>query len=299
MPDQKKKYIGRFAPSPTGPLHFGSIVAALSSYLDAKHNDGKWLVRMDDLDVLREQKGANELILSALEVLGLHWDESVVYQSRRLEAYKDAEQQLKSKDLLYRCYCSRKLVAGKPYSGTCREVPYENDRQFAIRILTEEDIFVLYDLIQTEFSQNLYSEVGDFIIKRADGLFSYHLAVAVDDAYQNITHVVRGADLMDSTPRQIYLQQLLGFETPVYAHLPVATSRPGEKISKQHGAEDVNLNNHPVSILFDTLVFLGQKPETELLKSSVEEIIQWGISNWSLKKIPGTFEIMAPTKFLT
>ena len=224
MPESSSNYIGRFAPTPSGPLHFGSIVAALGSYLDAKSNKGRWLLRIDDLDTPRVQAGANEIILHALEKLGMHWDGNILYQSQRQQAYEEAQQLLQSKGLLFPCYCSRKQVKGKRYPGTCRGQQQKTDQQYAIRILTESATYTLHDLIQPDYSQNLSEETGDFIIRRADQLYAYHLAVVVDDAYQDISHNVRGADLMGSCPRQIFLQQQLGLVTPIYAHLPVAIS---------------------------------------------------------------------------
>ena len=293
----KTTYVGRFSPSPTGPLHFGSIIAAWGSYLDARHHNGEWLLRMDDLDTPRIQTGADDKILYALETLGMQWDGSVVYQSHRHEAYREAERRLQSRALLFPCYCSRKLVKGKPYPGTCRQTKLKLDRQHAIRIRTEPGIYTLHDLIQTEYAQNLHDDVGDFIIKRADGLYAYHLAVALDDAYQEITHIVRGVDLMDSTPRQIYLQQQLGLATPVYAHLPLAVSQSGQKICKQFNAKDVLLINQPANILFNCLDFLGQKPESGLLQASVNEVIKWGIENWQISEVPKLANITAPEKY--
>ena len=297
MPRSTQKYVGRFAPSPTGPLHFGSIVAALGSYLDARSHNGLWLLRVDDLDTPRVQPGANDEILYALEQMALDWDESILYQSQRQEAYIEAAKKLKVQELLYHCYCSRKIVGGLPYPGTCRQAEENQNKQHAVRIRTEPKKYSLLDLIQGQYSQNLYEEVGDFIIKRSDGIYAYHLAVAVDDAFQGITHVVRGADLLESTPRQIYLQQQLNLETPVYAHLPVAVSKTGQKISKQGHAKDVNLQSQPARILFDALKLLGQKPEMSLLGASVEEVIHWGIENWKLIEVPKVINIVAPEEF--
>ncbi len=297
MPSDNTKYVGRFAPSPTGPLHFGSIIAALASYLDARHNGGKWLLRMDDLDTPRVKTGADNKILYTLEALGMHWDGDILYQSQRHNAYREAEYFLESRDLLFPCYCSRRLVGGLPYPGTCRKAKLNTDRQHALRLKTESELCVLYDLIQPDYSQNLHEETGDFIIKRADGIYAYHLAVALDDAYQNITHVVRGADLMESTPRQIYLQKILGLPTPIYAHLPLAVSQSGQKISKQSGAEDVLLKNQPASILLSCLEFLGQGTETGLLQASVAEVIHWGTANWNLAKVPKLAAITVPEMF--
>jgi glutamyl-Q tRNA(Asp) synthetase len=297
MSSSTQQYIGRFAPSPSGPLHFGSIIAALGSYLDAKYHKGEWLVRIDDIDTPRVQTGASDEILFSLDSLGLHWDGNILYQSQRNDAYREAEDLLQSKDLLYRCYCPRKLVRGKPYPGTCRQIRKPVDKQYAIRVKTRPGICCLPDLIQGQYSQNLSRDVGDFIIKRSVGLYAYHLAVAVDDAYQHITHVVRGADLLDSTPRQIYLQQELDLVTPIYAHFPVAVNQSGEKISKQNKAENVMLQNRPANILYQCLEFLGQEPEPVLLQASVDEVLNWGIANWKLSKIPGVASIDTADKF--
>jgi len=297
MPRSATAYVGRFAPSPTGPLHFGSIVAAFGSYLDARHKKGKWLLRIDDLDIPRLQAGATDKILLALEKFELHWDGEIIYQSQRHAAYQAAEHTLKSSNLLFPCYCPRKFVTGKRYPGTCRQKRLDADRQHAIRIKAGADIYTVDDLIQPEFSQNLQEDVGDFILKRADGLYAYHLAVALDDAYQGVTHVVRGVDLMDSTPRQIYLQQQLGLTTPVYAHLPLAVSPSGQKISKLTMAEDVLLLARPATILFNCLQFLGQNPQDGLLQASLNEIIDWGIANWQLSNVPKLRTITAPALF--
>ncbi|MFT5349929.1 MAG: glutamyl-Q tRNA(Asp) synthetase [Planctomycetota bacterium] len=297
MSRSNTNYVGRFAPSPTGPLHFGSIVASLGSYLDAKYNKGTWLLRIDDLDMPRVESGAVERILYALDNLGMHWDGSVVYQSRRFEAYQEAEHVLESRDLLYRCYCSRKLIGGKPYPGTCRKKNSDMAGQYAIRIKTDRELYTLHDQIQPEYTQNLFKDIGDFIVKRADGLYAYHLAVALDDAYQKVSHIVRGADLMDSSPRQMYLQKQLSLPTPIYAHLPVALSLSGHKISKQAKAVDVLLHNQPTTILVNCLSFLGQNPDKSLLESSVDEVIQWGIENWKFSTIPRMEAITAPVNF--
>ena len=295
----KQQYIGRFAPSPTGSLHFGSILAALASYLDAKRNNGLWLLRIDDLDTPRLEPGADARILAGLEKLGMQWDGDVLYQSQRHEAYSDAINQLKSKELLYNCHCTRKLVAGKPYSGTCSQLSLGTERQYAVRVKTEAEPCILHDLIQPDFKQNLNKDVGDFIVKRSDGLYAYHLAVVLDDAYQQISHIIRGADLMDSTPRQIYLQKMLGLKTPLYAHFPVATDLYGAKISKQFGAIDVLSTNQPTAILFNALNFLNQKPDSNLLGATVDDVIQWGRENWILSNVPKLPAIIAPEEFLS
>jgi len=276
---------GRFAPSPTGPLHFGSVVAAVASYMQAKNQGGKWLVRMDDVDSPRNQAGADASILKTLEILGLHWDDEVLFQSNRQEAYLHTLSILSDKRLVYRCTCTRKQLQGNAYPGTCRHKAHGHDQQHSLRIITNQSLIKFNDEIQGHFQQILETEIGDFIVHRADGLVAYHIATVVDDAYQGITEIIRGADLLDSTPRQIYLQQILNYPMPSYAHLPVVVDDHGYKLSKQHHARPIN-DNEPAQILFTALNFLGQHPDNELLQGNVDEIIQWGIKNWSMHKIP-------------
>ncbi|MDO8811398.1 MAG: tRNA glutamyl-Q(34) synthetase GluQRS [Gallionella sp.] len=280
-------YRGRFAPSPTGPLHFGSLVAAIGSYLDAKHHNETWLVRMEDLDVPRCVPGAADGILHTLETFGLHWDEPVIYQSLRAAAYEEALQQLQALGAVYPCACTRKEIAdsalhgidGQIYPGTCRNgVPAGREGR-AWRVCTDDHPVGFDDALQGHISQRLESEIGDFVVKRADGLFAYQLAVVVDDAFQGITHVVRGADLLCSTPRQIYLQRLLGLPTPAYLHLPIAVNAQGEKLSKQTLAQPVEKYN-AAATLFDALIFLHQQPPVELQSGNVEQILNWAIANW-------------------
>ena len=276
---------GRFAPSPTGPLHFGSVVAAVASYMQAKSQHGKWLVRMDDIDTPRNQAGADISILKSLEILGLSWDDKILFQSHRQEAYQEALDLLSDKNLLYRCTCTRKQLQGKAYPGTCRDKGHNPDQQHALRVLSNQEAINLNDEIQGQFQQNLETEVGDFIVHRADGLVAYHIATVVDDAWQNITEIVRGADLLDSTPRQIYLQKTLDYHMPIYSHLPVAVNKQGYKLSKQYHAKPID-DEDPVTTLILALDFLGQQPDKLLAQENVEEIIQWGIKHWSLEKIP-------------
>jgi glutamyl-Q tRNA(Asp) synthetase len=280
-------YRGRFAPSPTGPLHFGSLVAAVGSYLDAKHHQGNWLVRIEDLDTPRTVKGAADEILGALEAYGLHWDEGIIYQSQRTTAYAEAFQRLKQAGALYPCACSRKEIADSAlqrgdelvYPGTCRNGVAQGKTARAWRLRVNGTTINFADKLQGNISQALAKEVGDFVLLRADGLFSYQLAVVVDDAFQGITHVVRGADLLYSTPRQIYLQRLLGLATPDYMHLPVAVNAQGEKLSKQTLAQPVGKHS-AVSTLFDALVFLGQQPPAEFRFSAIEQTLAWAAANW-------------------
>jgi len=280
-------YRGRFAPSPTGPLHFGSLVAAVGSYLDAKHHQGKWLVRIEDLDTPRTVKGAADEILGALEACGLHWDEEIIYQSQRTAAYEAAFHLLKEAGAVYPCACSRKEIAdsalhrgdGSVYPGTCRNgIPGGREGR-AWRVRVNDTTINLIDRLQGNIAQNLATEAGDFVVLRADGLFAYQLAVVLDDAAQGITDVVRGADLLYSTPRQIYLQRLLGLTTPAYMHLPVAVDAQGEKLGKQTHARPAGKNN-AASTLFAALVFLRQQPPAELRLGKVEEMLGWAIANW-------------------
>jgi len=277
--------IGRFAPSPTGPLHFGSVIAAVASYMQAKSQNGQWLVRMDDIDTPRNQAGADTAILTSLEILGLHWDNKVLFQTNRQEAYQDALTLLSEKSLLYRCTCTRKQLQGNAYPGTCRNKSHDPEQQHALRVITNQQAIKIDDEIQGQFQQNLETETGDFIVHRADDLVAYHIATVVDDAYQGITEIIRGADLLDSTPRQIYLQQLLNYPIPTYAHTPVAVDKQGYKLSKQYHAPPID-DTEPVATLILALDFLGQHPKKSLAKENVEEIIQWGVKHWSLDKIP-------------
>jgi glutamyl-Q tRNA(Asp) synthetase len=288
------QYRGRFAPSPTGPLHFGSLVAAVGSCLDAKHHQGKWLVRIEDLDTPRTVDGAADDILRTLEAYGLHWDEEIIYQSQRTAAYEDAFHRLKKAAMVYPCACSRKEIADSMlqrgneliYPGTCRDgLPFDKAAR-TWRVRVDEARIGFADRIQGSVTQYLATEVGDFVVKRADGLFAYQLAVVVDDVYQGITDVVRGADLLYSTPRQIYLQQLLGIRTPAYMHLPVVVNAQGEKLSKQTLARPVE-NNNAASTLVDALVFLRQQPPLELRLSKIEQISAWAISNWQPSSLLG------------
>ena len=284
---------GRFAPSPSGPLHFGSLVAALGSFMMARSEGGRWLLRIEDIDTPRVVPGAADAILHTLEAFGLCWDGPVTYQSHRLPYYKDALSRLLAAGLAYPCSCSRQEVARtatKPlgtlvYPGTCRHGPLRLDQLTAIRLRTDARIICFHDLLQGFYSQCLETAVGDFLIRRADGLFTYQLAVVVDDAAQGITQVVRGSDLLESTPRQIYLQHLLGLPTPGYHHLLVAVDRFGYKLSKQTQAEPVNYRQ-PAPSLLAALRFLGQNPPPELAATRLDEVWSWALANWRPERIP-------------
>ena len=291
-------YRGRFAPSPTGPLHFGSLVAAVGSYLDAKHNNGTWLVRIEDLDTQRTVKGAADDILRALESHGLCWNEAIVYQSQRTAAYQTAFEQLRSNNMLYPCACSRKEIADSAlhhgdelvYPGTCRNGLPRGKTARAWRVRVDDARIEFTDGLQGNIAQNLASEIGDFVVLRADGLFAYQLAVVVDDAAQGITHMVRGADLLTSTTRQIYLQQLLGLTTPAYTHLPIAVNAQGEKLSKQTLAAPVDTNN-PVATLLRALTFLQQEPPAKLCGCDLNSVLDWAIAHWDKSRLNGVMQI--------
>jgi len=287
-------YIGRFAPSPTGPLHFGSLVAAVASYCDARKNHGKWLVRMENLDRPREVKGAADTILHQLESFGFEWDGHVLYQSQRDSFYNDALEILKAKQLIYPCTCTRKEIndssitfgiEGVIYPGTCLQHPIKSNAAIAWRIKTDDSNISFKDAIQGEISQTLNTDIGDFILKRADGLFAYQLAVVVDDAAQGITHIVRGADLLDSTPRQIYLQKQLNYLQPQYAHIPVASNSAGEKLSKQTLAQPI-IDSNAYQLIYEALLFLGQHPPLAIKNATLDEMWRWACSNWQLASIP-------------
>lgn len=293
-------YRGRFAPSPTGPLHFGSLVTAVGSYLDAKANRGVWLVRMEDLDQPRTVPGAADEILRALEALGMVRDETVLYQSARDDAYAAALAKLKKHKLVYPCACSRREIAdsavsgidGPVYTGTCRKGLLAGRATRAERVLTDGTRIEFRDAIQGRVSHNIERQIGDFVLKRADGLYAYQLAVVVDDAMQGITDVVRGADLLDSTPRQMYLQQLLGLATPRYAHLPVAVNVVGEKLSKQTLAAPIDTAN-PVPMLNAALAFLGQD-SIDCAPQDTDAFWKRAIAGWRLARVPHARSAHAP-----
>jgi glutamyl-Q tRNA(Asp) synthetase len=292
------RYCGRFAPSPTGALHIGSVIAALGSYLEAKTRHGLWRVRMEDIDPPREIPGAADDILRTLEACHLFWDGPVLYQSTRSEAYAAALEQLKRNGHTYECACSRKDIALateqhaglEVYPGTCRNGPSSARVPRALRIRVSNEPLRFTDALQGEYVQQLEQAVGDFVIRRTDGLFAYQLAVVVDDAWQGITDVVRGADLLDNTPRQIHLQRLLKLPTPHYLHLPVATNAQHEKLSKQTHAGAVT-TDQAGSALCKALHFLGQTPPQALERESPAAIMAWALQNWSIEAIPRRFSL--------
>jgi glutamyl-Q tRNA(Asp) synthetase len=284
-------YVGRFAPSPTGPLHFGSLLAATASYLQARHLGGRWLLRIEDIDPPREQPDAARRIVEALECYGFEWDGPVIYQSGSQAAHAAALQRLLDDGHAYRCGCSRSDLADAPrgplgiiYPGTCRTGTTASET--AIRVRTDDSLIGFIDGLQGAQQEQLESESGDFVVWRRDGLVAYHLAVVVDDHEQGITEIVRGIDLMDSTCRQIWLQQLLGFRTPSYVHIPVASHADGQKLSKLTGASAVSLGR-PQEVLVQVLAALGQRPPGDLGASALDEIWAWAIGNWRIDVLAG------------
>jgi len=277
-------YVGRFAPSPTGALHFGSLLAALASWLDARRAGGRWLVRLEDLDSPRVMPGAADAILRQLQTIGLKWDGPVVYQSARTDRYREDLQRLAAH--CYPCACTRReledsalaIDGSRIYPGTCRSGLSEGKTARALRLRTGDEPIQFVDRVQGAISQSLRRDVGDFVVQRADGQFAYQLAVVVDDAAQGVTDVVRGADLLDSTTRQIHLQRLLGYTTPRYLHLPVAANAQGDKLSKQTKAADACAADVPAA-----LRFLGMDPPAGL---AARELLGWATGHWDPSRIP-------------
>ncbi len=273
-------------------MHLGSLVAALGSYLEARSRNGRWLVRVEDLDPPREVPGAADQILSALDAFGFEWDGSVQFQSRRQAAYDEAIETLLSGGFAYLCECSRKEVAragipgaeGPVYPGTCRGTALKKRQRRSVRVLTQGCRIGFTDRLQGKIVQALEQHIGDFVICRADGLTAYQLAVVVDDAWQGITDVVRGLDLLQSTPRQIHLQRLLGLQSPRYAHLPLVLDNAGRKLSKQDRAAPVRQED-PLRALLTAYRFLGQTAPPEPI-GTLREFWQWSLEHWDPSRIP-------------
>lgn len=288
-------YRGRFAPSPTGPLHFGSLVAAVGSYLEARTRGGEWLLRIEDIDEPRTVPGAADGILRTLDAFGFEWDGEVVVQSRRHDLYHAALMRLQLAGDVYPCACSRSEIAaattrksvdgGLLYPGTCRAGLAEGKAARAWRMRVPDREFRFVDGVQGETQQNLARDVGDFVLFRADGLFAYQLAVVVDDALQGINAVVRGVDLLDSTARQMWLQERLGLPTPIYAHLPVVVNAAGEKLSKQTLATPIDPTDGNTALIA-ALRFLGHPLPPELAGAPRPELWGWATSHWSLARVP-------------
>lgn len=293
MPASTSTYRGRFAPSPTGPLHLGSLIAALASYLDARHNGGLWLMRMEDLDPPREEPGAAQSILRSLSDHGLRWDEDTLWQSLRSDAYNEALQQLSQQQQLFRCDCTRATLGpGGACGGRCLPRQPEVTKPYALRLMVATDSVVEFtDLLQGTVREAVGAQLPDFVLRRKDALYAYQLAVVVDDAYQGITHVVRGSDLLESTGRQIYLQQQLGLPRPHYSHLPVITNEQGQKFSKQNHAPALLPDRAPEN-LRKALAFLCQSPPPPGL-TQCSEILEFATRHWSTGNIPRALSIAA------
>ena len=303
LPAPSAPYRGRFAPSPTGPLHFGSLVAALGSYLDARAQGGEWLLRIEDVDAPRTVPGAEASILNTLEALGFTWDGPVVRQSERLDVYHGALVRLQAEGLVYPCACTRSEIAARTseasvdggllYPGTCRAGLPAGVAARAWRLRVPDREFAFVDRVQGAHRQNLEREVGDFILLRADGQYAYQLAVVVDDALQGVNAVVRGVDLLDSTPRQMWLQECLGVPTPTYAHLPVAVNAVGEKLSKQTRAPAVDPRQGS-RVLAEVMRFLGFDVPAGLRQAPLPEFWVWAQAAGSVAGVPKVRAIHLP-----
>ncbi|MEO9386613.1 tRNA glutamyl-Q(34) synthetase GluQRS [Chromobacterium phragmitis] len=284
-------YRGRFAPSPTGLLHAGSLSTAVGSYLEARSRGGQWLLRMEDLDPPREVPGAADDILRTLEAFGFEWDGEVGYQSRRHDLYRAALERLIASGHAYACCCTRKEIAalarrgldGYVYPGTCRHGCPEGREGRAWRLAVAEGERVVDDRLQGEYRQDLARDIGDFVLLRADGFWAYQLAVVVDDADQGVTDIVRGSDLLVSTPRQLAVYEALGLSAPGYCHLPVLTNAAGEKLSKQTLAPAISADA-AASQLGTALALLGHAPPADC--AGLDELWRWAVANWSLSRVP-------------
>ncbi len=297
-------YRGRFAPSPTGPLHFGSLLAAVGSWLDARAAGGQWLMRVEDLDPPREPPAAAGEILRALEAFGLWWDGEVLFQSQRQDAYQEALARLAAAGWTYPCACSRKDIetanqqlgrlGARIYPGTCRNRPAAAaGASRIIRLRTPAELVEFDDRLQGRFGQHLHNEVGDFVLRRREGYIAYQLAVVIDDHHQGITDVVRGIDLLDSTPRQLLLQQRLGLPAPRYMHLPVVTRPDGEKLSKQTGAAGISASYAP-QLAWQALVSLQHEPPRELYGAAPAQLWNWALDQWQPNRLAGVRSIPEP-----
>ena len=280
-------YKGRFAPSPTGPLHFGSLITAVASYCDAKANQGKWIVRIEDTDIPRIYPDSEQHILKCLDAFEFESDVEIIYQRNRLDLYHAAIEQLKQKQLVYACECTRKMLGSNHiYLGTCREKHLDFTNQ-AIRVKVSDQNICFQDRLQGQHCSNLITDLGDFVLKRRDGIINYQLAVVVDDYLQGITHVVRGADLLDNTERQIWLGQLLGYPQLEYMHLPLAMNAQGQKLSKQNLAQALDIQYAP-ELLSQAISALGQ-PSIEI--DQPHKMLTQAITQWDIRLIPKGTEI--------
>jgi glutamyl-Q tRNA(Asp) synthetase len=283
--------VGRFAPTPSGDLHLGSLYTAAASYLDARAHRGRWLLRIEDLDAPRAVPGAAMRIIATLQRFGFEWDGDIVRQSDRIEHYRAALQDLRDRGLTFECTCSRsQLQDEQNYPGTCRTLARQPGADTATRLRVGPEFVTFTDEIQGTYRQNVAAAVGDLLIKRRDQVFAYLLAVVVDDAAQGINHVVRGADLLDNTPRQIYLQRCLHLSTPRYAHVPVLTEADGTKLAKSRRSVRVD-SAAPAVQLLSVFLLLGMQPPAELRNAALDSIWQWGIANWNKNAVPNRLNL--------
>ncbi|MCU4334423.1 tRNA glutamyl-Q(34) synthetase GluQRS [Acinetobacter pittii] len=287
VPLNRCSYSGRFAPSPTGPLHFGSLITAVASYCDAKAHQGKWLVRIEDTDIPRIYPGSEEHILTSLEAFQFEPDAEIIFQKNRLDIYESVLDQLKKEGLIYACQCTRKMLGSNAiYAGTCRDLNLDFQGQ-AIRVKVQDQQICFDDRLQGRHCSNLQHDLGDFVLKRRDGIINYQLAVVVDDYLQGITHVVRGADLLDNTERQIWLGQLLGYPQLSYMHLPLAMNDQGQKLSKQNLAQALDLSKAP-ELLQKAILSLGQ-PNVDL--DQPRAMLRQAVAQWNIDLIPHVQEL--------
>nr|WP_277607273.1 tRNA glutamyl-Q(34) synthetase GluQRS [Acinetobacter higginsii] len=277
-----RSYVGRFAPSPTGPLHFGSLLTAVASYCDAKANHGQWLVRIEDTDIPRIYPNSEAHILSCIDAFQFEPDAEIIFQKDRFEIYEQVLEQLKQFNAIYACQCTRKMLGSNHiYAGTCRNLNLDFADQ-AVRLKVSDQLICFQDRLQGQQCSNLQHDLGDFVLKRRDGIISYQLAVVVDDYLQGITHVVRGADLLDNTARQIWLGSLLGYPSLSYMHLPLAMNDQGQKLSKQNLAQALDITQAP-KLLQQAILALGQ-PAVELNQPRI--MLQQAVQQWDVKLIP-------------
>ena len=282
VPLNRCSYSGRFAPSPTGPLHFGSLLTAVASYCDAKANQGKWLVRIEDTDIPRIYPNSEAHILSCIDAFQFEPDADIIFQKDRLDLYEQVLEQLKQSEMIYACQCTRKMLGSNHiYTGHCRNLGITFNHQ-AIRLKVSDQLICFHDRLQGQQCSNLHTDLGDFVLKRRDGIISYQLAVVVDDYLQGVTHVVRGADLLDNTARQIWLGSQLHYPQLAYMHLPLAMNDQGQKLSKQNLAQALDITQAPY-LLQQAIIALGQAP-VDLDQPRI--MLQQAIQQWDINLIP-------------
>jgi glutamyl-Q tRNA(Asp) synthetase len=283
--------VGRFAPTPSGDLHLGSLYTAAASYLDARAHGGRWLLRIEDVDARRAVPGAAQRIIATLQRFGFEWDGEIMRQSDRIEHYRAAVETLRDRGLTFECTCSRSQLEDEQcYPGTCRALARPAAADTATRLRVEADLISFTDGIQGTFRQNVATAVGDLIIKRRDQVFAYLLAVVTDDAAQGVNHIVRGADLLDNTPRQIYLQRRLGVDTPRYAHVPVLTEADDSKLSKSKRSVRAD-GADPHAQLLSVFSLLGMSPPVQLKTAHLTDMWQWGITHWNKNAVPNRLNL--------